>query len=78
MTYSCYICSITHAGNGLPEALLNQMFGNDGLESEEGISLLISRKLLKLMNGDVRYVREEGKSSFILSAELAAAHTLKA
>lgn len=62
----------------MPEALLNQMFGNDGLESEEGISLLISRKLLKLMSGDVRYLREAGKSSFILSVELAAAHKLKA
>lgn len=72
-----YLCSITHGGSGVPEALLNQMFGNNGLESEEGISLLISRKLLKLMNGDVRYLREAGKSAFILSAELAAAHNLK-
>lgn len=73
-----YLCSITHGGSGVPEVLLNQMFGNNGLESEEGISLLISRKLLKLMNGDVRYLREAGKSAFILSAELAAAHNLKA
>lgn len=54
------------------------MFGSEGHESEEGVSLLISRKLLKLMNGDVRYLREEGKSSFILSVELAAAQVLKA
>lgn len=67
-------CSITHDGFGVPETLLNQMFGRDGHESEEGISMLISRKLLKLMNGDVRYLREAGKSSFILSVELAAAH----
>nr|XP_004494497.1 phytochrome A-like isoform X1 [Cicer arietinum]XP_012569651.1 phytochrome A-like isoform X1 [Cicer arietinum] len=64
---------ITHDGLGVPEALLNQMFGVDRQESEEGISLLISRKLLKLMNGDVLYVREEGKSSFIISLELALA-----
>ncbi|KAG5055996.1 hypothetical protein JHK85_008506 [Glycine max] len=56
------------------KTLLNQMFGRDGHESEEGISMLISRKLLKLMKGDVRYIREAGKSSFILSVELAAAH----
>ena len=62
----------------MPEALLNQMFGSDGEESEEGISLHISRKLLKLMNGDVRYLREAGKSSFILTVELAAAHKLRA
>ncbi|RDX74390.1 Phytochrome type A, partial [Mucuna pruriens] len=69
--------SITHDGIGVPEVLLNQMFGRDGHESEEGISMLISRKLLKLMNGDVRYIREAGKSSFILSVELAAAHKSK-
>ncbi|KAK7284476.1 hypothetical protein RJT34_19222 [Clitoria ternatea] len=63
--------SITHDGFGVPEALLSQMFGREGHESEEGISLHISRKLLKLMNGDVRYTREAGKSSFILSVELA-------
>ncbi|TKY61615.1 Phytochrome type A [Spatholobus suberectus] len=66
--------SITHDGLGVPEGLLNQMFGRDGHESEEGISMLISRKLLKLMNGEVRYIREAGKSSFILSVELASAH----
>jgi len=68
------ICSITHDGFGVPEALLNQMFGHDGDESEEGISMLISRKLLNLMNGEVRCIREAGNSSFILSVELAAAH----
>ncbi|KAJ0079709.1 hypothetical protein Patl1_24651 [Pistacia atlantica] len=65
---------ITHMGGGIPEALLNQMFGTNGDISEEGISLLISRKLVKLMNGDVQYLREEGKSTFIMSVELAAAH----
>ncbi|XP_031261474.1 phytochrome A [Pistacia vera] len=65
---------ITHTGGGIPEALLNQMFGTNGDISEEGISLLISRKLVKLMNGDVQYLREEGKSTFIMSVELAAAH----
>ncbi|XLS51724.1 hypothetical protein HN51_012401 [Arachis hypogaea] len=68
--------SITHDGVGVPKILLNQMFGQDGQESEEGISLLISRKLLKLMNGDVRYLREAGKSSFILTVELAASQKL--
>ncbi|KAL5582768.1 hypothetical protein UlMin_015210 [Ulmus minor] len=65
---------ITHTGVGIPEALLNQMFGNDGDISEEGISLFISRKLVKLMNGDVQYLKEAGKSTFIISVELAAAH----
>ncbi|XLS50899.1 hypothetical protein HN51_011576 [Arachis hypogaea] len=71
-----YLCCITHDGVGVPETLLNQMFGREGQESEEGISLLISRKLLKLMNGDVRYLRDVGKSSFILTVELAASQIL--
>ncbi|XP_054802705.1 phytochrome A-2-like [Prosopis cineraria] len=70
--------SITHAGSGVPETLLNQMFGSDGHEFEEGVSLLVSRKLLKLMNGDIHYLRQEGKSSFTLSVELAVGHKLRA
>lgn len=65
---------MTYAGGGVPETLLNQMFENDGEISEEGISLLISRKLVKLMNGDVQYLREAGKSTFIISVELAVAN----
>lgn len=65
---------ITHAGGGIPESLLNQMFGSDGEVSEDGISLLLSRKLIKLMNGDVQYMREAGKSSFIITVELAVAN----
>ncbi|CAB4285038.1 unnamed protein product [Prunus armeniaca] len=67
---------ITHAGGGIPEGLLNQMFGNDIAISEEGIGLLVSSRLVKLMNGDVRYLREAGKATFIISVELAAAHKL--
>ncbi|OAY42472.1 phytochrome A [Manihot esculenta] len=63
---------ITHTGGGIPETLLNQMFGSDVDASDEGISLLISRKLVKHMSGDVLYLREAGQSSFIISAELAA------
>ncbi|KAL8116929.1 phytochrome A [Apium graveolens] len=63
---------ITHAGAGVPEDLLSQMFGSESETSEEGISLLISRKLVKLMNGDVHYLREAGKSTFIITVELAA------
>ncbi|KAK3030380.1 hypothetical protein RJ639_038908 [Escallonia herrerae] len=65
---------ITHAGGGVPEELLSQMFGSNADASEEGISLHVSRKLVKLMNGDVQYLREAGKSTFIISVELAAAN----
>ncbi|KAI8027558.1 Phytochrome A1 [Camellia lanceoleosa] len=63
---------ITHAGGGVPEGLLSQMFGGDMDTSEEGISPLVNRKLVKLMNGDVQHLREAGKSTFIISVKLAA------
>ena len=50
------------------------MYEEDNKEqSEEGLSLLVSRNLLRLMNGDIRHLREAGMSTFILTAELAAA-----
>ncbi|KAM7277856.1 hypothetical protein ACFE04_004990 [Oxalis oulophora] len=64
---------ITHSGAGVSGALLNQLFDNDRDTSEEGISLLISKKLVKFMNGDVQYLRATGKSSFIIKVVLAAA-----
>uniref|UniRef100_M1BAD8 Phytochrome A n=1 Tax=Solanum tuberosum TaxID=4113 RepID=M1BAD8_SOLTU len=64
---------IRHTGGGVPEELLSQMFGSEADASEEGISLLVSRKLVKLMNGEVQYLREAGRSTFIISVELAVA-----
>ncbi|KAI3676100.1 hypothetical protein L1987_85699 [Smallanthus sonchifolius] len=69
---------ITHTGGGVPEDLLRQMFGNSVEANEEGISFVISRNLLKLMSGDVQYLREATKSTFIISVELASARTKKA
>lgn len=66
-------CRITHSGGGVPQELLSQMFGDEADASEDGISLFISRKLVKLMNGDVQYLREAGRSTFIISLELAIA-----
>ncbi|KAK4724138.1 hypothetical protein R3W88_026917 [Solanum pinnatisectum] len=64
---------IRHTGGGVPEELLSQMFGSEVDASEEGIFLLVSRKLVKLMNGEVQYLREAGRSTFIISVELAVA-----
>ncbi|XP_072993838.1 phytochrome A type 3 [Typha latifolia] len=64
---------IKHTGSGIPEDLLSQMFGSDEDPNEEGLGLLVCRKLLRLMNGDVCYLRESSKSSFIISLELASA-----
>ncbi|KAK9749765.1 hypothetical protein RND81_02G148500 [Saponaria officinalis] len=62
---------ILHTGGGISEELLSQMFESRENESEEGISLLISRKLVKLMNGDIQYLRSAGSSAFIISVQLA-------
>nr|AUG98252.1 Phytochromes A protein [Gerbera jamesonii] len=64
---------ITHSGGGVPEDLLKQMFGSSAEATEEGISLVISRNLLRLMSGDVQYLREATKSTFIICVELASA-----
>ncbi|KAM3294438.1 hypothetical protein ACQJBY_037368 [Aegilops geniculata] len=67
---------IKHQGLGVPAELMAQMFEEDDSEqSEEGLGLLVSRNLLRLMNGDVRHLREAGVSIFILTAELACAPT---
>ncbi|KAK4402068.1 Phytochrome A1 [Sesamum angolense] len=62
---------ITHSGGGIAQELLNQMFGEVAEVSEDGINLFISRKLVRLMNGDVQYLREAGRSTFIITVELA-------
>ncbi|KAL0387292.1 UNVERIFIED_CONTAM: Phytochrome A1 [Sesamum radiatum] len=69
---------MTHTGGGVPQELLNQMFGDEADTTEDGISLFISRKLVKLMNGDVQYLREAGRSTFIISVELAISNKLNA
>ncbi|KAH9297689.1 hypothetical protein KI387_029371 [Taxus chinensis] len=61
---------ISHPGRGLPEELVQQMFNLDHNMSQEGFGLLICRKIVKLMNGDVQYVRG-GKPSFVIVVELA-------
>ncbi|KAJ0780949.1 putative PAS domain, phytochrome, GAF domain, histidine kinase/HSP90-like ATPase [Helianthus annuus] len=68
---------ITHTGDGVPEELLRQMFGSISDATEEGISLVISRNLLKIMDGDVQYLRETERSSFIINVELASVGTKK-
>nr|AEA40447.1 phytochrome A [Amblyopyrum muticum] len=67
---------IKHHGLGVPAELMAQMFEEDDTQqSEEGLGLLVSRNLLRLMNGDVRHLREAGMSIFILTAELACGPT---
>ncbi|KAF8690816.1 hypothetical protein HU200_041210 [Digitaria exilis] len=65
---------ISHQGTGVPKEIISQIYEEDNKEhSEEAFSLLVSRNLLRLMDGDIRHLREAGKSTFILTAELTSA-----
>ena len=73
ITFLCLrFCRIKHKGLDFPREILSGTFKDDIKDmSGEGLSLVVSRYILKLMNGDIRYVRKVGTSTFILTAELA-------
>ncbi|KAF5482617.1 hypothetical protein F2P56_003173 [Juglans regia] len=60
---------ITQPAPGVPENLIQEMFHHNPRVSREGLSLYISQKLVKIMNGTVQYLREADKSSFIILIE---------
>ncbi|KAI3466789.1 hypothetical protein Pfo_023452 [Paulownia fortunei] len=62
---------MAHPGQGLPYALIEDMFGvkNHGT-TQEGMALNISQKLLSMMNGTVRYIRDQTKCYFLVDLEL--------
>ncbi|KAL5716420.1 hypothetical protein ACHQM5_018115 [Ranunculus cassubicifolius] len=61
---------MTHPGKGLPSQLVKDMFEEGtNCTSQEGIALNMSCKLLKIMNGDVHYVRESNICYFIIDIE---------
>ncbi|XP_076921743.1 phytochrome B-like [Bidens hawaiensis] len=57
-------------GNGLPPELVQDMFHGSQWSSEEGLGLSMCRKILKLMNGDVQYIRESERCYFHIVLEL--------
>ncbi|KAJ8549386.1 hypothetical protein K7X08_033093 [Anisodus acutangulus] len=62
---------MAHPGQGLPAALIDDMSGGrNRWATQEGIALNISQKLVNMMNGHVRYVREENKCYFLIDVEL--------
>lgn len=60
---------ITHPGPGLPAELVQDLFDRSRWATQEGVGLSMCRKLLKLMNGDVQYIRESGKCYFLVNVE---------
>lgn len=65
-----FFVRVTHPGSGLPEELVCEMFDRGRGMTQEGLGLSMCRKLVKLMNGEVKYIRDTGKSCFLVSLEL--------
>lgn len=62
---------MAHSGQGLPRPLIEDMFGaKNHCMTQEGIALNISQKLLGMMNGNVRYIREQNRCYFQIDLEL--------
>ncbi|KAL1214423.1 Phytochrome B [Cardamine amara subsp. amara] len=57
-------------GEGLPPELVRDMFHSSRWTSPEGLGLSVCRKILKLMNGEVQYIRESERSYFLIILEL--------
>ncbi|XP_008808701.1 phytochrome B-like [Phoenix dactylifera] len=57
-------------GDGLPPELVQDLFHDARWVTQEGIGLSVSRKILKLMKGEVQYTRETERCFFLISMEL--------
>ncbi|AQK40891.1 Phytochrome B [Zea mays] len=69
-------------GEGLPADIVQDMFSNSQWSTQEGVGLSTCRKILKLMGGEVQYIRESERSFFLIVLELpqprlAAGHAIK-
>ena len=57
-------------GEGLPSDLIQDMFHSSRWITQEGLGLSMCRKILKLINGEVQYIRESERCYFLISIEL--------
>lgn len=60
---------ITHPSPGVPEDLVQEMFHRSTCMSREGLGLYIGHKLVRIMNGNVQYIRGDDHSFFIINLE---------
>ncbi|OVA07511.1 PAS domain [Macleaya cordata] len=61
---------MTHPGQGLPSELIQDMVGGGTQwSSQEAHGLSLSWKLLKMMNGQIHYIREPNKCFFLIDIE---------
>ncbi|OVA16797.1 PAS domain [Macleaya cordata] len=57
-------------GEGLPPELVQDVFQGNHCSTQEGLALNMSRKILKLMNGEVQYIRGSERCFFLIILEL--------
>ncbi|RWR94318.1 phytochrome B [Cinnamomum micranthum f. kanehirae] len=57
-------------GEGFPPELIQDMFHSSRWVTQEGLALSMCRKILKMMNGEVQYIRESERCYFIIAIEL--------
>ncbi|CAH9120480.1 unnamed protein product [Cuscuta epithymum] len=65
-------------GEGLPPELVQDMFHSSRWVTQEGLGLSMSRKVLKVMNGEVQYIRESERCYFLIILELPSAAPTRA
>ncbi|XP_076957878.1 phytochrome B-like [Bidens hawaiensis] len=57
-------------GEGLPPEMVQDMFNSSQSSTEDGLGLRMCRKIVKLMNGDVQYIRESDRCYFLIILQL--------
>ncbi|CAN0855388.1 Phytochrome B [Linum grandiflorum] len=57
-------------GEGLPAEVVQDMFNSSKWGTQEGLGLSMCRKIVKLMNGEVQYIRESERCYFLVVLEL--------
>ncbi|GFQ08546.1 phytochrome e [Phtheirospermum japonicum] len=61
---------MAHPGQGVPQDLIEEMFGGKSCGMRHGVALNISQKIVSKMNGNVCYIRDENESYFQVDFEL--------